>query len=68
MFLQITYTSFQAEGLCQHIYDRIGCAYNAPNNAQNGTFEVCKGDDMTPVGQYVSNGVTMTWTQVREFS
>jgi hypothetical protein len=56
-------TQPNAEALCQHIYDRIGCAYNAPSNAQNGTFVVCKGDDMTPVGQYVSNGVTMTWTQ-----
>jgi len=56
-------TQPNAEGLCQHIYDRIGCAYNAPNNAPNGTFQACLGADMVPVGQYVSNGVTTTWTQ-----
>ncbi|KIK54534.1 hypothetical protein GYMLUDRAFT_249466 [Collybiopsis luxurians FD-317 M1] len=56
-------TQPNAEHLCEHIYDRIGCAYNAPNNAKNGTFEVCEGDDMTPVGQYVVNGVTSTWFQ-----
>ncbi|KAJ3758749.1 hypothetical protein EV360DRAFT_43257 [Lentinula raphanica] len=59
-------TQPNAEALCQHIYDRIGCAYNAPSNAQNGTFVACKGDDMSPVGQYVSNGVTTTWTQPAE--
>jgi hypothetical protein len=56
-------TQPNAEALCQHIYDRIGCAYNAPSNAQNNTFVVCKGDDMFPVGEYVSNGATLTWTQ-----
>jgi len=59
-------TGSNPEGECQHIYDRIGCAFNAPNNAQNGTFVACKGDDMTPVGVYVSNGVTTTWTQPAE--
>jgi len=59
-------TQPNAAALCEHIYDRIGCAYNAPNNAQNGTFEVCQGADMTPVGQYVVNGVTSTWTQPAE--
>jgi len=59
-------TQPNAAALCEHIYDRIGCAYNAPNNAQNGTFEYCKGDDMTPVGRYVTNGVTMTFTQPPE--
>ena len=34
-----------------------------PNNAQNGTFEVCDSDLKTPVGIYTSNGVTMTYTQ-----
>ncbi|KAJ3728542.1 hypothetical protein C8R42DRAFT_654039 [Lentinula raphanica] len=56
-------TQPNAEGLCQHIYDRIGCAYNAPNNAPNNTFQACQGADMTPVGQYVSDGITTTWTQ-----
>jgi hypothetical protein len=34
-----------------------------PNNAQNGTFEVCDSDLKTPVGIYTTNGVTMTYTQ-----
>jgi hypothetical protein len=40
----------QAAELCQHIYDRIGCGYNAlaDYNAINGTFSVCDSDDMTP--------------------
>lgn len=59
-------TQPNAEHLCEHIYDRIGCAYNAPNNAQKGVFEACKGDDMMPVGTYVVNGVTSTWTQPPE--
>ncbi|KAF5345597.1 hypothetical protein D9756_011040 [Leucocoprinus leucothites] len=33
---------------CQNIYDRIGCVYNVPNTAQNGTFEACQGDNMDP--------------------
>lgn len=59
-------TQPNAAALCEHIYDRIGCAYNAPNNAQNGVFEYCKGDDMFPVGQYIVNGVTSTWFQPAE--
>jgi hypothetical protein len=55
-----------AANFCQHIYDRIGCAYNAPNNAQNGTFESCLGDDQDYPGVYTSNGVVMTYTQPAE--
>lgn len=57
-----------AAELCQHTYDRIGCTYNSPANYNsiNGSFVSCKGDDQTPVGQYVSNGVTTTWTQPAE--
>ncbi|KAK2463759.1 hypothetical protein APHAL10511_004252 [Amanita phalloides] len=51
---------------CQNIYDRIGCAYNIPSNAQNGTFEVCQGDNQDPPGIYTSNGVVMTYTQPPE--
>ncbi|KIJ13175.1 hypothetical protein PAXINDRAFT_81702 [Paxillus involutus ATCC 200175] len=54
------------QALCQNIYDRLGCAYNAPNNAKNGTFEVCDGDDMSPPGVYTSNGQTMTYFQPPE--
>ncbi|KAG7451468.1 uncharacterized protein BT62DRAFT_916469 [Guyanagaster necrorhizus] len=52
--------------LCQHIYDRIGCAYNAPNNAQQGVFESCQGDNQDPPGIYTSGGVVMTYTQPAE--
>jgi hypothetical protein len=51
--------------LCNHIYDEIGCEYNAVADYANinGTFQVCDSDDMTPPGVYVTDGVTMTWFQ-----
>lgn len=56
-----------APNYCQHIYDRIGCAYNAPNNAQNGTFESCLGDNQDFPGVYTdSTGATQTYTQPPE--
>lgn len=52
---------------CQNIYDRLGCAYNAPNNAKNGTFEYCQGDNMVPPGLYTgSDGKTTTYFQPPE--
>ncbi|KAJ7581834.1 hypothetical protein C8J56DRAFT_832745 [Mycena floridula] len=53
-------------GLCQNIYDRLGCDYNAPNTAQEGVFERCDGADMTPVGTYVVDGVTSVYHQPAE--
>jgi len=55
-----------AANYCQHIYDRIGCAYNSPNNAQNGTFEACLGDDQDFPGIYTVNGQVMTYSQPPE--
>jgi len=55
-----------AAHFCEHIYDRIGCAYNAPNNAQNGVFESCLGDNQDFPGVYVQNGVTQTYHQPPE--
>ncbi|KAF8881370.1 hypothetical protein BD779DRAFT_1445631 [Infundibulicybe gibba] len=55
-----------AAHFCEHIYDRIGCAYNAPNNAQNGTFESCLGDNQDFPGIFTSNGQVMTYTQPAE--
>ncbi|KAG6897268.1 hypothetical protein C0992_002920 [Termitomyces sp. T32_za158] len=56
-----------AAKFCQHIYDRIGCAYNAPNNAQNGTFEACLGDNQDFPGIYTdANGAVQTYTQPPE--
>ncbi|KAG0151090.1 hypothetical protein CROQUDRAFT_651614 [Cronartium quercuum f. sp. fusiforme G11] len=57
-----------AAALCQHVYDRIGCSYNAPANypSINGTFQSCKGDDQLPAGVYVDAGVTKTFQQPPE--
>ena len=55
-----------AAHFCEHRLDRIGCAYNAPNNAQNGTFESCKGDNQDFPGVYTENGAVMTYTQPPE--
>ncbi|KAF5374201.1 hypothetical protein D9758_004626 [Tetrapyrgos nigripes] len=60
-------TQPNGRALCEHIYDRIGCYYNAPSNAEEGVFEHCDGDDMRPVGQYIGpNGENLTWTQPPE--
>ncbi|KAL1756896.1 hypothetical protein FB107DRAFT_247895 [Schizophyllum commune] len=60
-------TNEHAADFCQHIYDRIGCAYNAPNNAQNGTFESCEGDVQDYPGVYTdTNGQVSTYTQPPE--
>jgi hypothetical protein len=56
-----------AANYCQHIFDRIGCAYNAPNNAQNGTFESCQGADQDFPGVYTdASGQVQTYTQPAE--
>ena len=34
-----------ARRFCEHIYDRIGCQYNAPNAAQKGQYTSCEGED-----------------------
>lgn len=55
-----------AAQLCNHIYDEIGCIYNAvaDYNNINGTFTVCDSDDMTPPGIYTgSDGQVTTWFQ-----
>lgn len=52
---------------CEHVYDRIGCAYNAPNAAQNNVFESCKGENMDFVGVYTdASGAVQTYTQPPE--
>jgi len=54
-----------APHLCNHIYDEIGCSYNALANygAINGTFTVCDSDDMADPGVFTTNGKATTWTQ-----
>ncbi|EIM87703.1 uncharacterized protein STEHIDRAFT_96968 [Stereum hirsutum FP-91666 SS1] len=58
----------RAAELCAHVYDRVGCTYNDPvaYSEINGTFQYCLGEDMTPPGQYVSDGITTTWFQPAE--
>jgi len=56
-----------AANFCQHIYDRIGCAYNAPNAAPNNSFTSCDGDDQDYPGIYTdASGATLTYTQPAE--
>jgi hypothetical protein len=55
-----------AAHFCEHRLDRIGCQYNAPNNAQNGTFEACLGDNQDYPGVYTVDGQVMTYTQPPE--
>jgi len=53
-------------GFCRNTLDRVGIAYNMPNNAQDGVFEVCDSDAMDLPGVYVSNGQTITYSQPAE--
>ncbi|KAF5374428.1 hypothetical protein D9615_009059 [Tricholomella constricta] len=56
-----------AARFCEHIYDRIGCAYNAPSNAQPGVFEACKGDNQDFPGVYTdAQGKVQTYRQPPE--
>jgi len=56
-----------AAHFCEHIYDRIGCAYNSPNTAQSGTFESCQGDNQDFPGVYTdASGQVQTYTQPPE--
>lgn len=49
---------------CEHILDRIGCAFNAPNNARNGTFESCDSENQDFPGIYTgADGTVSTYTQ-----
>ncbi|KAG6825407.1 hypothetical protein H0H92_003793 [Tricholoma furcatifolium] len=56
-----------AANYCQHIYDRIGCAYNAPSNVQPGMFQSCLGDSQDFPGVYTNaQGQVVTYTQPAE--
>ncbi|KAF7377092.1 hypothetical protein MSAN_00127800 [Mycena sanguinolenta] len=57
-------TGSNPQGLCNNIYDRLGCEYNVPSDVEANTFEYCLGDDMMPVGTYVgTDGKTSVYTQ-----
>lgn len=51
---------------CEHIFDRIGCQYNAPAAYVDGKFESCLGDNQDFPGIYTVNGVAQTYTQPPE--
>jgi hypothetical protein len=51
---------------CENRFDRIGCAYNDPNNATKGVYESCEADNADYVGIYTSNGVVRTYSQPDE--
>ncbi|KAB5593321.1 hypothetical protein CTheo_3239 [Ceratobasidium theobromae] len=51
---------------CEHIFDRIGCTYNAPAAYKDGVFESCEGENQDFPGIYTSNGQVMTYTQPPE--
>jgi len=56
-----------AANFCQHIYDRIGCAYNAPNAAQDKVFESCQADNADFPGVYTgADGAVTTYKQPAE--
>ena len=55
-----------AAHFCEHVFDRIGCAYNAPNNAKDKVFESCDAENADYPGIYTSNGQVMTYTQPAE--
>jgi len=54
-----------AANLCAHIYDEIGCTYNAlaSYGSINGTYTVCDSDDMADPGVFTTNGQVTTWHQ-----
>jgi len=54
-----------AAKLCNHIYDEVGCTYNAIADYSqiNGTYTVCDSEDMDPPGVYTTNGAVSTWFQ-----
>jgi len=54
------------QSYCQNTLDRIGLPYNMPNDAQNGTFEVCDSDLMDIPGVYTSGGQTLSYSQPAE--
>ena len=52
---------------CEHVYDRIGCKYNAPAAYTDGVFLSCQGANQDFPGIYTgSNGVVTTYQQPAE--
>ncbi|KAJ1304385.1 hypothetical protein OPQ81_005536 [Rhizoctonia solani] len=52
---------------CEHIFDRIGCQYNAPAAYRDGVFESCEGENQDFPGVYTNAaGQVVTYTQPPE--
>ncbi|CAE6442076.1 unnamed protein product [Rhizoctonia solani] len=52
---------------CEHIFDRIGCWYNAPGAYVDGVFESCQGENQDFPGVYTNSaGQVVTYTQPAE--
>ncbi|KAG8752861.1 hypothetical protein FRC14_006642 [Serendipita sp. 396] len=51
---------------CEHIFDRIGCKYNAPASYADGEFTSCDGASQDFPGIYTVGGVVSTYTQPPE--
>lgn len=56
-----------AADFCQHVFDRIGCSYNAPSAAQDKEFTSCDGDNQDYPGVYTDpSGQVQTFVQPPE--
>jgi len=51
---------------CEHVFDRIGCKYNAPAAYKPNVFESCMGESQDFPGVYTSNGAVLTYAQPPE--
>jgi hypothetical protein len=52
---------------CQHVFDRIGCKYNAPASYADNVFESCDGESQDFPGVYTgANGQVTTYQQPDE--
>ncbi|CUA74426.1 hypothetical protein RSOLAG22IIIB_05535 [Rhizoctonia solani] len=52
---------------CEHVFDRIGCQYNAPAAYVKGVFESCEGESQDYPGVYTdAAGAVQTYTQPPE--
>jgi len=52
-----------APSYCNHVYDTLGCGWNMPGNYSSGIFESCEAADTEPMGVYVNDGTTTTFSQ-----
>ncbi|KAG9092997.1 hypothetical protein FRC07_011547, partial [Ceratobasidium sp. 392] len=56
-----------AKHYCEHVFDRIGCEYNAPAAYVDGVFESCEGESQDFPGVYTdAAGAVQTYTQPPE--